>query len=98
MPPAIPPTRLSRRATLAGLASLAGCGPTTLATLTGPPRGRVVLLRGFLNMFSTGLNFLTADLRQVDFDARVRNYVEWPALADGIAKDAPVLWFDEPRF
>lgn len=88
MPPAIPPTRLSRRATLAGLASLAGCGPTTLATLTGPPRGRVVLLRGFLNMFSTGLNFLTADLRQVDFDARVRNYVEWPALADGIAKDA----------
>ncbi|GGJ36906.1 hypothetical protein GCM10011320_50720 [Neoroseomonas lacus] len=82
------PTRLSRRAALAGLASLAACGPTSLAPLTGPPHGRVVLLRGLLNVFSTGLNFLTADLRQVDFDARVRNYVEWPALAEGIAKDA----------
>ena len=86
MPPAILPTRLSRRTALTGLASLAACGPTRLAPLTGSPRGRVVLLRGLLNMFSTGLNFLTADLRQANFDASVHNYVEWRALADGIAQ------------
>jgi len=84
----IPTTRLSRRAALAGLASLAACGPTRLAPLTGPPRGRVVLLRGLLNVFSTGLNFLTANLRQADFDAQVRNYVEWRDLAKGIAQES----------
>jgi pimeloyl-ACP methyl ester carboxylesterase len=86
MLPAIRTTRLTRRAALAGIASLAACGPTPLAPLTGSPRGRVVLLRGLLNMFSTGLNFLTADLRQANFDARVHNYVEWRALAAGIAQ------------
>lgn len=94
MPPAILTTRLARRAALASLASLAACGPTPLAPLTGPPRGRVVLLRGLLNMFSTGLNFLTADLRQRNFDASVHNYVEWPALANGIeqaARDGTLL-------
>lgn len=88
MPPAILPTRLTRRAVLAGAASLAACGPTRLAPLTGPPRGRVVLLRGLLNVFSTGLNFLTANLRQANFDAEVRNYVEWRDLAKRIADDS----------
>ena len=78
--------RLTRRAAAAGLASLAACAPTRLEPLTGPPRGRVILLRGLANVFSTGLNFLTARLRQVNFDASVHNYLEWDDLADGIAQ------------
>ena len=81
MPPTTPRACLPRRAALAGLLALAACGPTRLAPLTGPPRGRVILLRGLANVFSTGLNFLTAKLRQLDFDASVHNYLEWNALA-----------------
>ncbi len=77
MPPQRPPSRLRRRAALADLVSLAACGPTRLAPLTAPPRGRVVVLRGLFNMFSTGMNFLTARLRQADFDATVHNHLDW---------------------
>jgi thioesterase domain-containing protein len=73
--------RPTRRAMLAGL-PLAACGPTRLAPLPGPPRGRVLLLRGLANLFSTGLNVLTARLRAAGFDARVHSHVEWRRLAD----------------
>jgi hypothetical protein len=73
---------LRRRAALAGLLLLGACGPTRLAPLAGPPKGRVILLRGLANMFSTGLNVLTAELRAAGYDASVHNHVEWPGLAD----------------
>ena len=82
------PFPLTRRAVLAGLASLTACGPTRLEPLGGPPRGRVILLRGLANMFSTGLNFLTARLRQADFDASVHNYLEWDDLAAAVVRAA----------
>lgn len=82
----MPKAHLPRRAALAALVSLAACGPTPLAPLAGPPRGRVILLRGLANMFSTGMNFLTAKLRQRDFDASVHNYLEWNALAAAVLR------------
>ncbi|MEO3471255.1 hypothetical protein AAFN86_05245 [Roseomonas sp. CAU 1739] len=86
MPPLTPRAHLPRRAALAALASLAACGPTRLAPLTGPPRGRVIVLRGLLNMFSTGMNFLTAKLRQRNFDASVHNHIEWDDLAAAVLR------------
>lgn len=80
MPPRRP-NPMTRRAALAGLLSLAACGPTRLAPLAGPPRGRVLLLRGLANLFSTGLNVLTQRMRDAGFDARVHNHVEWRRLA-----------------
>ena len=72
---------LPRRAGLAALLLLAACGQTRLAPLAGPPKGRVILLRGLANMFSTGLNVLTMRLRAAGYDARVHNHVEWRRLA-----------------
>jgi len=86
MPFSMPQTRLPRRVAFAALASLAACGPTRLAPLAGPPRGRVILLRGLANMFSTGLNFLTAKLRHLNFDASVHNYLEWDDLAAAVLR------------
>lgn len=82
------PEALRRRALLAGLATLAGCGPTRLAPLAGPSRGRVILLRGLANVFSTGMNDLTVHLRARNFDASVHNYLEWRALARQVAAAA----------
>ena len=78
------PAALPRRAALAAMLGLTACGPTRLAPLTGPSRGRIVLLRGLANMFSTGLNVLTAELRVRNFDASVHNYLEWRGLAAAI--------------
>ncbi len=75
---------LSRRAALTAMLGLAACGPTRLAPLAGPSKGRIILLRGLANMFSTGLNVLTAELRARNFDASVHNYVEWRDLAASI--------------
>lgn len=72
---------MSRRAAIAALPALASCGPTPIAPLPGPPRGRVLLLRGLANVFSTGLNVLTVRLRAAEFDATVHNHVEWRQLA-----------------
>lgn len=85
MPPETP-NSLPRRAVLAGILSLTACGPTPLAPLSGPPRGRAILLRGLLNVFSTGMNVLNAQLRQADFDASVHNYIEWRGLADAVLR------------
>ncbi|NMJ41193.1 hypothetical protein GWK16_08075 [Roseomonas sp. JC162] len=74
----IPP----RRAVLAGLLLLGACGPTRLAPLAGPAKGRVILLRGLANMFSTGLNTMTAELRQANYDASVHNHVEGRRLVE----------------
>lgn len=73
--------RLSRRAALALLPALAACGTTTVQPLAQGPRGRVVVLRGLLNMFSTGMNQLTFALRGGGYDATVHNHAEWRGLA-----------------
>lgn len=73
---------LPRRAVLAGLLLLGACGPTRLAPLAGPAKGRVILVRGLANMFSTGLNTMTAELRQANYDASVHNHVEGRRLVE----------------
>ena len=77
-----PPTVLPRRGALLLLPALAACGTTTVQPLTQPPRGRVVVLRGLLNMFSTGMNVLTFTLRDAGYDATVHNHAEWRGLAN----------------
>jgi hypothetical protein len=84
-----PPIRLlPRRAALALLPALAACGTTTVQPLTQPPRGRVVVLRGLLNMFSTGMNQLTFMLRDAGYDATVHNHAEWRALSARVVEAA----------
>jgi hypothetical protein len=73
---------LPRRAALGALLLLGACGPTRLSPLAGPPKGRVILVRGLANMFSTGLNVMTAQLRQADYDASVHNHVEGRRLVE----------------
>jgi pimeloyl-ACP methyl ester carboxylesterase len=84
-----PPLRpLPRRAALALLPALAACGTTTVQPLTQPPRGRVVVLRGLLNMFSTGMNQLTFMLRGAGYDATVHNHAEWRGLSARLVEAA----------
>ncbi|MBW6400144.1 hypothetical protein KPL78_19955 [Roseomonas sp. HJA6] len=86
IPPSPDRAALPRRAAIAGLlTTLAACGPTRLAPLAGPARGRVIVLRGLFNVFSTGMNVLTAQLRAHDFDAVVHNYIDWRSLAANVA-------------
>lgn len=94
-PPTIPSARmipnrppLPRRAALALLPALAACAPTPVPPLAQGPRGRVVVLRGLLNIFSTGMTTLTLVLRQAGFDATVHNHAEWRGLADRTATAA----------
>lgn len=70
------------------LPMLGACGTTAVPPLDQPPRGRVVVLRGLLNMFSTGMTTLTLSLRQDGFDATVHNHAEWRSLADRTADAA----------
>jgi len=82
IPPSPDRAALPRRAAIAGLlTTLAACGPTRLAPLAAPSRGRVIVLRGLFNVFSTGMNVLTVQLRAHNFDAEVHNYVDWRSLA-----------------
>jgi hypothetical protein len=83
-----PHPRLPRRAALALLPALAACGTTSVQPLGQPPRGRVVVLRGLLNMFSTGMNMLTFTLRDAGYDATVHNHAEWRGLATRTAEAA----------
>jgi pimeloyl-ACP methyl ester carboxylesterase len=74
----------TRRAALLGVAATtAACAfddePIPLA---GPPRGRVVLLRGLANVFSTGMDELEEALRRDGYDAAVHNHLDWTAQAD----------------
>lgn len=46
---------------------------------------QVYLLRGFLNVFSLGMNTLAAKLQSRGISAVVTNYTEWRSLADEIA-------------
>jgi pimeloyl-ACP methyl ester carboxylesterase len=74
---------LSRRAALLGLAATAAaCAGDDDIPLAGPPRGRVVLLRGLANVFSTGMDDLEDTLRRQGYDASAHNHTDWSAQAD----------------
>jgi hypothetical protein len=92
----IAPIRLPRRAALALLPALAACGTTTVQPLTQPSRGRVVVLRGLLNMFSTGMNQLTFMLRDAGYDATVHNHAEWRGLSARVVEAARVGTLQRP--
>ena len=66
----------------AGGLALAACGATPAPPLPGPAKGRVVLLRGLINVFSTGMDDLGAKLRGAGYDATVHNHLDWLRLAD----------------
>jgi len=74
----------TRRAALLGLAgTAAACASGDNETpIVGPPRGRVVLLRGLANVFSTGIDELEETLRRDGYDAAVHNHLDWAAQAD----------------
>ena len=76
----------SRRGALLGAAglALAACAGGEDPPIPGPPKGRVVLLRGLANVFSTGMDELEDKLRAAGFDASVHNHVEWRAQGDAI--------------
>jgi len=79
---------LSRRAALALPPLLAACGATRVTPVEAGSRGRVVVLRGLFNVFSTGMTTLTLTLRQAGYDATVHNHADWRGLADRIAAAA----------
>lgn len=79
-----------RRAVLGALA-LSACGPTRLPPVEGPTKGRVVIFRGFVNFFSTGMNILAARLRLAGWNSSVHNHVEWDAEARAALAAGPAL-------
>jgi hypothetical protein len=79
---------LPRRAAMALLPALAACGATPVPPLGQGPRGRVLVLRGLFNIFSTGMTQLTFAMRQAGYDATVHNHAEWRSLADRAAAAA----------
>jgi hypothetical protein len=62
-------------------------GPTAKATSTAQPRHHVYLIRGFMNVFSLGMDDIAAKLRQQGIYATVHNHLAWPALAQEAAAD-----------
>jgi pimeloyl-ACP methyl ester carboxylesterase len=77
----------TRRAALLGLVATAtACAtPEEAMPLPGPPRGRVVLLRGLANIFSTGMDELEDTLRRRGYDADVQNHLDWTTEAAAAA-------------
>ena len=51
---------------------------------------RVYLLRGFLNVFSLGMDSLASELRSAGISATVANHTEWRQIADEIAAELAV--------
>lgn len=51
------------------------------ASTRAPSGGEVILLRGGLNVFSTGMDELAKKLRAAGIDARSEPHASWPALA-----------------
>lgn len=76
---------LPRRPALLLLPALAACGTGRPRPPDPAARGRVVLFRGLLNLFSTGIDVLAAALRQAGWDATTHNHSEWRSLADRTA-------------
>ena len=61
---------------------------STSAELSAVPRAsatQVYLIRGFLNVFSLGMDSLADELRSVGISATVANHTQWQGIADEIA-------------
>lgn len=82
------PARLARRALPLALTGLVACAGPEEPTPGVPPRGRVVLLRGIFNVFSTGLDALAGKLVAAGFAAEVHNHAAWPLLALQLGAEA----------
>jgi hypothetical protein len=67
------------------LAVPAGASAATPAS--GTSGAHVYLLRGFLNVFSLGLDEIAAKLRQQGIPVTIANYVSWSSIADEAAAD-----------
>ena len=87
---------LSRRAALLALATVAGCarlppGRVDAVALAPAERpGRVYLIRGFLDWYSTGLDALAADVRRAGVAAAVYREEQWSDLADALLARPPL--------
>jgi hypothetical protein len=79
---------LRRRPALLLLPALAACGTARPPHPAPAARGRVVLFRGLLNLFSTGIDVLAASLRQAGWSATTHNHSAWRGLADRTAAEA----------
>jgi alpha/beta superfamily hydrolase len=72
----------------------ATAAPAKSANLVAEPSSRrsgsathVYLLRGFLNVFSLGMDSLAVELRRAGISATVANHTSWQQIADQIAAD-----------
>lgn len=80
---------LRRRPALLLLPALAAaCGSARPPQPDPAARGRVVLFRGLLNLFSTGIDVLAASLRQAGWGATTHNHSGWRGLAERTAAEA----------
>jgi hypothetical protein len=79
------------------VANQATAAPAKSANLMAGPSSRrynsatrVYLLRGFLNVFSLGMDSLASELRSAGISATVANHTEWRQIADEIAAELAV--------
>jgi pimeloyl-ACP methyl ester carboxylesterase len=57
------------------------------ATSSAQPRHHVYLIRGFMNVFSLGMDDIAAKLQQQGINATVHNHLAWAGLAQDAAAD-----------
>ncbi len=86
-------------AVLASTIVIAGVGPSRAEETTRVTRtGHVYLFRGFANVFSTGMNVLTENLRQNGIKADVYNHAGYPAVAKKAIEEYRATKGREPIF
>lgn len=86
-------------AVLASTIVIAGLGPSRAEETTRVTRtGHVYLFRGFANVFSTGMNVLTDNLRQNGIKADVYNHAGYPAVAKKAIEEYRATKGREPIF
>jgi thioesterase domain-containing protein len=86
-------------AVLASTFAIAGLGPSRAEETTRVTRtGHVYLFRGFANVFSTGMNVLTENLRQNGIKADVYNHAGYPAVAKKAIEEYRATKGREPIF
>jgi predicted esterase len=69
-----------------GIAPISASAAPSAAS-TAAPRYHVYLIRGFMNVFSLGMDEIAARLEKQGIQATVHNHLEWAALADQAAAD-----------
>jgi pimeloyl-ACP methyl ester carboxylesterase len=72
------------------LLALAGAGGSAHAAphaSTAQPRYHIFLIRGFMNIFSLGMDEIQSRLQQQGISSTVANHTEWPTLAEQAAAE-----------